>query len=107
MNAPTSNEIAKQAIALLERDAEHAKPAPFLAECSPFPVLARRYGVSLTTIYSWIADGLPSFKVGKLHLGHVPTCDAWVRAKLTGAPFTPVTDVATARDVAKARERVA
>lgn len=101
MNTPTSNEIAAQAIALLERDAEHAKPAPFLTECSPFPVIARRYNVSLTTVYGWVADGMPSFKVGKMHLAHVPTTDAWLRAKLTGAEFVPVTDVPTARDAAK------
>ena len=57
----------------------------FLQECVTLPTIKKRYNVSLTTVYNWIDDGLPSFKLGRERLIHIPTCDAWVKAKLTGS----------------------
>ncbi len=67
------------------------RPA-FLAETMKLPDLAKRYGVSLPTVYKWIegAEGfhppLPSMKLGREHLVHLPTADAWVKARLTSTP---------------------
>ena len=56
----------------------------FLEECVTLPVIKERFNVSLTTVYNWLDDGLPSFRLGRRRLIHTPTCDAWLRSKLTG-----------------------
>lgn len=68
-------------------DLRHAQRPDFMNECARLPVVAKRYGVSLTKVYDWLDDGLPSFRVGREHLVHIPTADAWVAARLTGIKF--------------------
>jgi len=68
-------------------DARHAETPTFILESARLPVVAKRYKVSLTKVYAWIKDGLPSFRMGREHLVHIPTADAWVAARLTGIEF--------------------
>ena len=68
------------------------KPA-ILSETVRLPEFAKRYKVSLTTVYNWLDDGLPSFKIGRQHLTHVPTADRWIEAKFTGRAFETTTMV--------------
>lgn len=60
-----------------------------MRDTARLPVAAKRYGVSLTKIYQWIVEGLPSFRMGREHLVHIPTADAWVKARLSGVEFIP------------------
>jgi hypothetical protein len=62
-----------------------AAPPDFMAETMRLDEFRRRYRVSLMTAYKWIEAGLPSMKIGRDRLVHVPTADAWVHGKLTAA----------------------
>ena len=68
-------------------------PPDFMAETMRLAEFAKRYKISLPTAYDWLdpnspnnaAGGpLPSMKIGRERLVHLPTADAWVRARLTG-----------------------
>ena len=77
-------------------------PLPeFMAETMRLADFAKRYGISLPTAYDWIdpvhtvnqptpqhpeRTPLPSMKIGRERLVHLPTADAWVKARLTGSP---------------------
>jgi hypothetical protein len=56
----------------------------FLCETADLDTIKKRYGISLPKLYDWFEQGLPSMKIGRRRLVHVPTADAWVKAKLTG-----------------------
>ncbi|MET0597635.1 MAG: hypothetical protein ABWZ57_07170 [Mesorhizobium sp.] len=76
-----------------------SSPPDFMAETMRLAEFAKRYKISLPTAYDWLdpnspnnaAGGpLPSMKIGRERLVHVPTADAWVRARLTGQPSKDV-----------------
>jgi len=56
----------------------------FLRETADLETIRKRYGISLPKLYDWFEEGLPSMKIGRNRLVHVPTADGWVKAKLTG-----------------------
>lgn len=56
----------------------------FLAETADLNTIRKRYGISLPKLYDWLHEGLPSMKIGRKRLIHIPTADDWVKAKLTG-----------------------
>jgi hypothetical protein len=68
---------------------EQLAPPAFMAETMRLADFARRYKISLPTAYDWMdpektTPPLPSFKIGRERLVHLPTADAWVHARLTG-----------------------
>ena len=56
----------------------------FLNETMKLCDWAKRIGISLPKAYDWIEGGMPSMKIGRERLVHVPSADAWLKGKLTG-----------------------
>src|SRR5688572_25689845 len=71
-------EARKRAFQFADDDIRHQEMPDFMRETARLPIIARRFGVSLTKVYDWIDVGLPSFRIGREHLVHVPTADAWI-----------------------------
>lgn len=65
-------------------DELRSEPPDFLRESVTLEQARKRYGISLPKLYDWFEEGLPSMKIGRRRLVHIPTADAWVKAKLTG-----------------------
>ena len=58
---------------------ETIDPPEFLEDCASMDAVRRRYGISLPKLYDWMEEGLPSMKIGRKRLIHIPTADAWVK----------------------------
>jgi hypothetical protein len=76
----------------MARGKDKPKPRPeFLKDTMTLAAWAKSIGVSLPKAYDWRNEGLPTMKWGRERIVHVPTAEAWLMAKLTGA--RPSTDV--------------
>lgn len=63
---------------------ESSEASDFLVQCVTAPALAKRWGTGLSTVYTAMRNGLPSHRLGRRRLFHIPTADAWLKGRLTG-----------------------